>query len=93
VNAAFILVCQGGIEPAARAEMVPTKEAMLIGLAVVAGFALTMGGWNPVSPSYGAGLRILGGYTDDIQQLYRLATWTAVGAGAVAAFVVLRRRH
>lgn len=68
--------------------MTPTKEAILIGLAALAGFALTMGGWHPVSPSHG-GLAILAndGY---IRDLYRLATWSAVGAAAVATFFVLR---
>jgi hypothetical protein len=61
---------------------------MLIGLAALAGFTLTMGGWKPVSPSYVAGITFVSSETQF--GLYR----GGVGpAGALAAFVVLRRWH
>ncbi len=36
---------------------------MLIGLAALAGFTLTMGGWKPVSPSYVAGITFVSSET------------------------------
>lgn len=70
--------------------MISKTEAILIGLAALAGFALTMGGWHPVSSS-DRGIVVL--YDDELLQgLRRLATWTAAGAAALAAFFVVRRR-